>query len=485
MSTKITRQFVEILKREGWDPTEKAVEKIVKKSLKNKSWLRKMLSKHSNWDKETMRVTFPITDSYGRLDVQEKMDKFMEMCHEVDGIGNIETLPLFIFREVLERGGPLTKSDCAVLEARNYTGGKAGQKIGRAINAWAVSHGINEHKDYNWRFNELINGGSNTADRVAFLSVNPIDFLLASHGNFNSCHSINREENCCHQNGNLSYALDEVTMVFFTIAPGSTADYPTERIDRVNYHWDCGLLIQGRLYTSANGNHALSRAMVCKAIADCMNVPNLWIKHSNIDQERIDSVGSHYPDYEKNEAECNMLTLQGAEPMMRNLCIGHDVYCISCGEEYCGTKLDCCSYRSCAHCGEGIDDDYVELNGSYYCTYCVSYCDHCQEYYFCTEVRFIESTQEHVCDTCLSEDFIGCERCADYVLGSDAEEYDNEYYCSYCFDRKFIECRRCGDFFEINGSGRLCPACIEECEESVHEDSEYTASEYTQEMATV
>ena len=64
------------------------------------------------------------------------------------------------------------------------------------------------------------------------------------------------------------------TMVFFTVAPGTTVDYPSIRIDRIYYHFDSGLLVQGRLYTETRESiHAVSRAMLCKAIADCLSTP--------------------------------------------------------------------------------------------------------------------------------------------------------------------------------------------------------------------
>ena len=242
-----------------------------------------------------MRIVIPIETNGERLDVPEKMEGFRLMCAGKD------TAPLGVFESVLTRGSMLTLDDCNALKAKGYNGGKTGQKIGRAINAWATAHGIEKHKDYHWRFNELINGGKNTTDRVAILSINPVDFLTASHGNFTSCHSIDREKNSCYKSGNLSYAMDGVTMVFFTVATGKSADYPSERIDRINYHFDSGLLIQGRLYTASNDDiHSTSRAMVCMTIADCLDTANLWTKHATIDRSRIVSTGNHYPDYERH-----------------------------------------------------------------------------------------------------------------------------------------------------------------------------------------
>jgi len=333
----IVRQFCAILEHEGWEPGWSAIEKIVNKSYKNKEGLRKMLSRNPAWDDTTLRIIMPIETNGERVNVSEKMEGFRLMCNETN------TTPLDVFESVLTRGGTLTPDDCNALKAKGYDGGKTGQKIGRAINAWATAHGIEKHKDYNWRFNELINGGGNTTDRIAILSINPVDFLTASHGDFTSCHHINRETNSCYKSGNLSYAMDGVTMVFFTVAAGESADYPTKRIDRINYHFDSGLLIQGRLYTDTKDNiHAVSRAMVCKVIADCLGVPNLWTKHAAIDQSRIVCTGNHYPDYAKNTTACSMSTLLGAA-LPDTITIGHVAYCTSCGYEQSDSNiLDCC-----------------------------------------------------------------------------------------------------------------------------------------------
>jgi len=296
---EIVDQFYNILEKEDWQPTKSAIEKIVDTSLKHKKVLRKMLSLHPRWDDTTMRITMPVETNGERLDVSDKMSQFRTMCVGTD------TGPLNVFESILTRGGQLTPEDCNDLQARGYSGGKAGQKIGRAINAWATANGIDKHTDYNWKFNELINGGRNTTNRMAILSINPVDFLMASHGDFSSCHSINLDREHCYRSGNLSYALDKVTMVFFTIDTDELPDYPTKRIDRINYHYKSGLLVQGRLYTATRENiHAVSRAMVCKVIAGCLNVPNLWTKNVYVDKSKIRSTGNHYRDYVHQSHTC-------------------------------------------------------------------------------------------------------------------------------------------------------------------------------------
>jgi hypothetical protein len=130
----IVYQFCEVLEKEEWKPMEEAIEKIVDTSLKNKEGLREMLSRHPRWDNDTLRITMPVDTNGERLDVPERMKGFRSICDE----GEIDTDPLEVFESVLTRGGVLTVDDCDALQAKGYNGGKTGQKIGRAINAWAM-----------------------------------------------------------------------------------------------------------------------------------------------------------------------------------------------------------------------------------------------------------------------------------------------------------------------------------------------------------
>ena len=446
----IVHQFCTTLTAEGWEPAEWAIERIVDTSLNNKKGLREMLSLHSLWDCTTMRITMPVNTNGERLDVSEKMNGFRLLCDKID------TSSLDVFEPVLTRGGSLTSEDCHALQAKGYYGGKKGQKIGRAINAWSTAHGIDKHKDYNWRFNELINGGRNTTNRIAILSINPVDFLAASHGDFTSCHSIDRIKNSCYKSGNLSYAMDGVTMVFFTVAIGESADYPTKRIDRINYHFDSGLLIQGRLYTATRENiHAISRAMVCKVIADCLDVPNLWTKHAMIDQSRIESTGNHYVDYVQHPTACAMSTLSGVVAPDK-IEIGHVAYCISCGGKQDATRvLDCCDTEDntleCNDCGASVHEDDAIWIGDYgYCSECANCCGHCNRDYLNDDVRWIEvgSRGMYICDDCFNDNFVKCHACDKVVKNDEAHDADDNSYCVDCYRERFANCEECDELLE-------------------------------------
>jgi len=242
-------------------------------------------------------------------------------------------------------------------------------------------------------------------------------------------------------------------MVFFTIAPGESADYPTRRIDRINYHFSSGLLIQGRLYTETSDNiHAVSRAMVCTVIADCLDVPNLWVKHAKIDQSRIDSTGNHYPDYSRNSASCSMSTLSGAA-IPDKIEIGHVAYCIFCGYEQSNSKiLDCCNESSgmlsCDGCDASVhEDDAIWVGDSCYCPCCASYCEHCGMYHHNDDVRWVESLRISLCDHCFENDFCECAACDKVIQNKNAHDNGGDCYCEDCYHEQFSGCEECGEPF--------------------------------------
>ena len=63
----------------------------MEESLKNKRELRKMLSRHPEWDGGSMRIIMPIESNGERLDVSCKMAGFRLMCNGID------TSPLEVF----------------------------------------------------------------------------------------------------------------------------------------------------------------------------------------------------------------------------------------------------------------------------------------------------------------------------------------------------------------------------------------------------
>jgi hypothetical protein len=194
--------------------------------------------------------------------------------------------------------------------------------------------------------------------------------------------------------------------------------------------------------------------MVCKVIADCLEVPNLWTKHAKIDQHRIISIGNHYPDYERNPQVCSISTLSGITTPDK-IEIGHIAYCISCGAEQSNPKvLDCCDMddednddmRTCESCEREIHaNDVIWVRDHCYCSDCTSYCEHCQRSYLQENIRWLEDVSMCVCDNCYDEDFVQCHSCDKVLKRDDAHDAADESYCEECFQKQFSSCDDCGE----------------------------------------
>jgi hypothetical protein len=196
--------------------------------------------------------------------------------------------------------------------------------------------------------------------------------------------------------------------------------------------------------------------MVCKIIADCLNVPNLWTKHTKIDTSRIITTGNHYPDYAKNPSVCTMSTLSGMSTP-DTITIGHTAYCICCGNaqhEY--NVLDCCDsddneddMRVCESCSNEIHaDDAVWVRDHCYCPECTSYCDHCERHHYLDDVKWVDDIGMSVCNHCYDDDFAKCTNCDKVVKRDDADDAYGDSYCDKCFCEQFSICEECSEGFE-------------------------------------
>lgn len=177
------------------------------------------------------------------------------------------------------------------------------------------------------------------------------------------------------------------------------------------------------------------------------------------------------------------------------------------GEYYCE---DCVS--TCTKCGHThIRSEGKEVEGDFYCQECsdnIYECYHCNEFYFESDITYVESYERSVCDGCLEQYYNNCplceslfhnddgrrvgdlddeicddcygnsaDRCAvcedSYTYDALTEVFEN-YYCETCRDEKFSRCETC-DKWHANEESRetddgwLCPECFDEkyaeCEE--------------------
>lgn len=202
------------------------------------------------------------------------------------------------------------------------------QKTSRVFNKLAEFMGIDTQKDKSYttryaQYADMINPKSN--EMYYIISVNPLDYLLMSIGNnWSSCHTIDHTNinqiRCTngtstyqgmYRGGTLSYMLDEVSMVTYTLKPTDNVEHPEmeRKIYRNMMHYQDGTLIQGRVYPQSKDGATDLYAQLRKHFEDvfikCIGDGthnNLWTapkKTCNVRGDIYTSMGAHYRDYEQ------------------------------------------------------------------------------------------------------------------------------------------------------------------------------------------
>ncbi len=363
----------------------------------------------------------------------------------------------------------------------------AGQKTSRVVNKICQYLGFDKVDGYNREFAKYADSLSPMViKRHTILSINPLDYLTMSFGNsWASCHTIDKENkrrmpnnySGCYSSGTVSYMLDQVSMVLYTVDASYDGDeyWNEPKINRQMFHYGEEKLIQARLYPQDNDGfdtvYVPYRNIVQNIISTIFDFPNLWVLKKGTDEVRAcaNREGTHYSDY-YHFSNCSVSHIKGNENHNR-MTIGAYPICISCGERHSvEDNINCCgSGFVCADCGRRVDeDDAIYIDGEYYCRDCCSWCDHCEEYHRgeSTEV----SGGAYVCESCLEEDYVFCDCCDEYVREYNTYyvECEDRYVCSDCIDRYYFYCDDCGEYHPIDERREyddyltLCEECYNE-----------------------
>jgi len=268
------------------------------------------------------------------------------------------------------------------------------------------------------------------------ISVNPIDYLTMSIGNsWTSCHGIDLDHegdgyNACYCGGTLSYMLDSVSAVTYTVKNTYTGrDFELEeKVNRQMIHYKDGIMIQGRLYPQncdygCNDQYKVWREIEEATFAEALGMPNLWkYKKTNSVGEYVTSKGVHYRDYTSYDT-CGTCRISVDDGVFRGdwedpngeydiMTIGHaglDIY--FAGEQILEENTLTKRGRPdedfvfCSHCGDRISrDDAIEYEGEYYCCDCIGFCNYFRRYipYHMTEFTYVRGMGD-VCEDALTE----------------------------------------------------------------------------------
>lgn len=347
-------------------------------------------------------------------------------------------------------------------------------------------------------------------------SINPLDFLTMSFGNsWTSCHTIDKTNkrgmcdgyNGMYCGGTLSYALDKVTVIFYTVDERFNEKENGEWIDGTKYygfwtqpkiqrqliHYQGNVMVTGRIYPKGNDGgtdiYKQFREIEQKIVADCLGKPNLWkydknpMHNSNYcyTAEDAHNYEDYFCDYSGGTAiiKGDNGEYNANEELMEIGHVGIDLYD--------GTEIDGDSdyhdvlsehdqkHIFCAQCGQIIEEDEAYyINGEYYCDDCVFYCEYSGEYHVEDEYHTYVEGYGDICDECIddaiaNEEICRCERCGELVSHRIA---DNGWYCSE--DGSWYCSSLC---YEADGLVQTCDGDLIPEFEAVEYDGEYFREE--------
>lgn len=506
MNKKTMKQsMIEVLDMYDITWSHNAIDKIIDIWAKNKAPLIELLRHHPNWNDEKCYVAFD-QNVKGKPD-KEKIHSFISAIIQLAGYTSaLDELRYYSEQFLTEEIAKIIKSDFSDIK-----GIAAGQKTSRAVNKICKLLEIDKNSDYEKEYAKY-SDAINPLDQVrhTILSINPVDYLLSSNGNsWSSCHTLDKNNpngfSGCHCSGTMSYLLDGTTMVYYQVDKeydGNDLEFQP-KIIRQLFHYENGVLVQGRLYPQCNdGQNSLYtpiRAQLQKIIADCLVVPNLWRKKGGTDAccSAINSEGTHYRDY-MYQKECSVSKIVKMIPKgrvdNRMMTVGHDIYCVNCGDyhdmeqtllcEDCYESYGDCDSHRCCSCGDRYDvEDMYIIDNEWYCCDCTTFCDCCDERVPNDRIHYYSELDMDICDSCREEEFIECECCGQLRRSEDVcyvESVDEEI-CVDCLEERYTyvdsesgyfrneevnECTECGNYYVIEKNDKgLCPDCEENKDE--------------------
>jgi len=243
-----------------------------------------------------------------------------------------------------------------------------GMKTTRALGKVIKYYGLEDKtpgsvygKEFIANYCELMKDGGRTL--LFVISVNPIDYLKMSIGEFTSCHDIRGGG---WRSGTISYMLDQTTMITYTILPGSSTeinrvtvsgkDRPElfSKIYRNVFHWDCNhRLIQSRVYPQGNEGATDLYKVLRHAVQSSISLANGWDPENWTNRKRkfIDFTTSgegstNYPDWSYEHFSGNLSTPGHATDAYstEQFVIGAAPTCIVCGERHSSSRNLKCNW---------------------------------------------------------------------------------------------------------------------------------------------
>ncbi len=349
-----------------------------------KASLLDLLRKHPNWNENAKAVVVEFSEGRGiAKDIVDEV-AFSMLAIASEAVAE-DRLPAFLaaFNAAIgEYSNTLSEETLQIIRTNGQIRCASGQKTSRIIGKLCHQFGMESHPRYNNVYAQLSDAlNPLQLNKTAVLSLHPCDFLeMSSRSNtWTSCHNLDDGR---YQGGTLSYMIDEVSMIFFTVDPEVTGCYyRAPKRTRQMFFYEDNCLYQSRLYPDESSDISeQNRSIVHKILSTCLGVPNLWILKTRRDDINCCQSGEgslQYPDY---HSYGNLSFIKGTVSIP-TMIIGKAPLCVCCGLPFDTSRSITCNCHHtvvCKECGETVSRTQSKyLDGAFYCLACVHICKAC------------------------------------------------------------------------------------------------------------
>lgn len=375
---ELCKQARKIFSEHGYDNTTKVgVMKWLKKWNEQKGWLVNQLRKSPNWDEQNLCIAENV-DQKRTPTPSQKSDAWQEFCDYVFDELDTErrVLKSYSIRDAI-LDGSLTQgakdyiSCCLTFKDAKIN---VGAKMTRVIRQLCELAGVTKNADFEKRYAQLTDNISDGVVKMKYcLSVNPLDFLLMSNGNsWSSCHYLDKNNgDKCYQAGTMSYPVDEVSMIFFSISDTKATNdfYAFKKCKRQIVCYDGDTVLQSRLYPDVSRYGSYDAKMNENIRIWELAKLDETTKHDwrpeivdaskrTIHQYFSTANGAtHYPDYDYSEYHSTIITQLDSKDVnpFDTYAIGSETICPHCGDEH--SRTGCCLCYDCEYDYDDSDDE--------------------------------------------------------------------------------------------------------------------------------
>lgn len=419
---ELKKEFYEVMYKYEKSFGEDGVMANLNAWAESKKTLLTLLRRHPDWDEDAKAVVIKFNE--GRDIEHDVVDEtsfaMLSIADEIIPEENKTAFHTAFNAAVSEYSTTLSEEALETIRTNGNIKCASGQKTSRIIGRLCRQFGVDCHERYNNVFAQLSDSlNPLKIQKTAVLSVHPCDFLEMSSktSTWKSCHNLSTGS---YKTGTLSYMIDDVSLIFFTVDPEIKDHYyRAARRTRQMFFFKENMLYQSRLYPESSDEiMTQNRGIVQKIMATCLGVPNFWTlktKRNELSEICESAEGSEqYPDYDY----CGNLSILKGTVISGKIIIGKRPICVCCGAGTAnGGQLKCGCENTvvCQDCGKTTPRTHTRyVENAFHCNACLHLCASCGRIIRGTMYPAYDrrGNQVEICSNCFNASLEPCAACS-------------------------------------------------------------------------